>query len=189
MGFDTPSGGGGAPTDAPYLTESDDPDLSNETVINNPENVPNWTEDPNSPFEATGVNSATFSLSKSFEFWALYVKVDNNTTGGAEVDVRVNGDTGTNYNYVDHGGGQTTKDDRFANVMAFNNEGSKQARDILRFGQAKGRLAMSATTGWSGGVSFEAGDHEQETDLSSITLMRGESSDFRMEAYGQDLGI
>jgi len=114
MGFDTPNGGGGAPTDSPYLTSGADPDLSNETVVNSPENVPDWEEDPNSPFDISGSVSSQFSLADSYT--AVKMIWTNGGTVNLTLSVEVNGDSGSNYTFIDLGGTQTTGAVAFSNV-------------------------------------------------------------------------
>lgn len=113
MGFDTP--GGGAPTDAPYLTSSSDPDLSNETVVNNPENVPTWTEDGNSPLSISGATSGSITLASSYK--AVKVIVVDTGQNNEAMGMRVNGDTGANYDYVALDGTLTTGASQFDGVV------------------------------------------------------------------------
>ncbi len=102
MGFDTGGSGGGAPTDAEYVTGSSDPDLTNEVV-----------RSPGSDILLAGSFGSTASISPGFGTWTtldpdnpgwliyrLRAVTDGSTSGQIEIDVDESGGTTADYTPV-----------------------------------------------------------------------------------------
>jgi len=67
------------------------------------------SEDPNSPFKASNVVSKQFTVSNSYDVFYLIPERDNLGFDG----LRLNGDVGTNYDYILNDDSRVTGDDRF----------------------------------------------------------------------------
>jgi len=102
MGLSTPSTGGGAPTDAEYVTGSSNSELSNETVIS-----------PAGDILTSGSFGSTVSLSPGFGNFTQVdannpslvtidgvAHTDGSTTGFISVDVDESGGTTADYTYL-----------------------------------------------------------------------------------------
>jgi hypothetical protein len=189
MGFDTPSGGGGAPTDAAYLTGSSNPDLSNETVINNPENIPDWEEDANSPDSATGVSNFTYSIGSSFDQYLKFVEI---TAGGnrAKIEWRVDGDTTANYRELATGGSLSTGADSWQDIANDIESGAEQSYQFVYTPAFNGKIAITpVTTGPFSGLSVAAGLDGSQMPPSQWTVFEpsGNTFDIKTEVYGRDI--
>jgi len=186
MGFDTPSGGGGAPTDAAYLTGSSDPNLSNETVVSNPENAPDWTEDGNSPFTASQAATLDATLADSPDVILGYLE----TVGGGSVDpnMQVNNDANSNYRYITFDGSLTMADTAWDFAPG------------TTVGTGTGRFSFTMAVDASNGVTYQplittagtsilsVGNNESQSTLDSIQVNSGDNStDFTMELYGRSI--
>jgi len=88
MGLNTPSGGGGAPADAAYVTGSSNSELSNETVVS-----------PAGDILTSGSFGNTVSLSAGFDTYTqvdannpslLLVTITATTDGNTEARIQVN---------------------------------------------------------------------------------------------------
>lgn len=184
MGFDTGGGDTGAPSDASYLTSTGEPELSNETVVENPENTPTWTEDGNSPFTAAGVTSTTVTLADSFDLFKVTLEATDQATTNGFIGVQVNGDSSTNYNNTDQSGSQTIGEDRF--------------REVLFIGSGTTEVGLFTVTGrWGGGCrlglpltnsalgELQAGNNGAvSSPLTQFTLLRASSFDVEGRVYG-----
>lgn len=184
MGFDTPGGGGGAPTDGPYLTSGSDPDLSNETVVTSPENVPDWTEDGNSPITFAGATSKqTFNLNQSADAIEIIVL---SSGGNDTLELQVNGDTNANYDFISVGGTQTLGADGFGNVVRAT---SAPGARIGLSGRFDGRLGAWAVRGGASTGGFSQGRNTNvSSPISSISFTpeNANSVDLTARVYGLD---
>lgn len=188
MPFDTGGGGGGAPTDAQYLTGSADPDLTNETVVQNPENVPNWTEDGNSPQTATGVASNTFTLNGTFDIVQCWVQVEDQSGSTNVLDLRANGDANANYAFISNGDGSTSGATEVQTIGAI----AGNDTDFERFtvsgrwandwqgGKPLSRPSGSQAVGWNNG--------SLTSPLDSLTIVGDGAFDIAWVVYGLDIG-
>jgi len=101
MGLSTPSGGGGAPADAEYVTGSSNSELSNETVVS-----------PAGDILTSGSFGSSVSLSPGFDTFVqvdatnpsivhgtVFVKTDSTTAGFAKVQVDESGGTSPDYEH------------------------------------------------------------------------------------------
>lgn len=78
------------------------------------QNVPNWVEDPNSPFTGSGQQAHTFSLADSYDLVRVQIaKVENTGGSGQAIDLRINGETGSGYDYALSDGSQVQNDTKF----------------------------------------------------------------------------
>jgi hypothetical protein len=112
MGLSTPSGGGGAPTDAEYVTGSSNSELSNETVVS-----------PAGDILTSGSFGSTVSLSPGFGTFTQ-VSADNPALLTVEADARTNGGSSGRVKVrVDESGG-TTADFSFIVAFAHASKGS-----------------------------------------------------------------
>jgi len=102
MGLNTPSGGGGAPTDAAYVTGSSNSELSNETVVS-----------PAGDILVSDDIDGTVSLSPGFGTYTqvsstapalltcrVTTKTDGSTSGSVRLDIDESGGTTADYSYI-----------------------------------------------------------------------------------------
>jgi len=193
MGFDTPSGSTGAPADGPYLTSSADPDLTGATVVDNPENIPAWVEDTNSPASGTDTASVTLTLGETFDVWRVVIDITNESTSAETLGMRLNGDTGSNYTVLSTGGTKTSSSSRFpiANLSA-GGDGIATYTVDGRWANACGIHGGGATDRQNPDGNTEAGDNVGITSpLDSITVLNANATtnvSATIEAYGKDIG-
>jgi hypothetical protein len=187
MGFDSGGGGGGgAPTDAPYLTSSSDPDLSNETVVTNPENTPAWEEDANSPVTASSANQAQISLSSAYDIILVQAFLDDQASSSNNADVTVD-TVSSGYDYVVAGGTETSGASAWQNVVPMGPGRQAHASFILsgRFSGPTGiRTFLSAG---KSGVLLTGLNTNPTSPLDSIVIDRGAATDYRIRAYGVEV--
>lgn len=89
---------GGSPTFESVST--DDISVTNALV---------WQEDNNSPVSGTGSQSYSITLSSSYDLVLVHLSRFENTSGsGQSMGIRVNGDTTSNYKFIDVSGTRTT---------------------------------------------------------------------------------
>jgi len=187
MGFDTPPSEG-APTDAPYLTSSSDPDLSNETVVGNPENVPDFTEDGNSPKSVSGQNSITYTLASSWDVVRIFVSFTDNAGSPNTPDLTVNGDTGSNYTWWDADAAPNSQTSHVANVANILSNGTGRGVWIMG-GRWEKSWTWSKDTGdeFASGKAIRANNRNVSSPLDSFTLDSGQSTDYTVEVYGRNI--
>jgi len=102
MGLNTPSGGGGAPTDAAYITGSSNSELSNETVVSPAGDILTsgsfGTSSPLSPgfgtFTQVSADKPSILLCRTSAF------TDGNTAG--DIRLKVDESGGTTPDYIGH---------------------------------------------------------------------------------------
>lgn len=100
MGFDTPGGGGGAPTDAEYVVGSADPDLSAEVVKSPAADLLLKGSFGTSTTISPGFNSWTVidANNPSFLIAQIEARTDGTSDGEVTVDVDISGGTSFDYN-------------------------------------------------------------------------------------------
>lgn len=150
---------------------------------------PNWTRDGTQSADATG--SDQFTLSGTYDVVWLVAKLGNNTGSGVrDYDMRVNGDSNANYDYVVAGGSRTTGDDRFSGI-AKSDTGETQILDVLmagRFGGHGEQFYMnSRSMGGLSGVIHSGENATITSPLDTITLLGDNNFDVRWEVYGRDI--
>jgi len=70
-----------------------------------------YEEDDNSPFTVSSQSSYTYTVANSYD---EVIIISPAKSGGAFDELQINGDTGSNYSYVDNGDNQTTGATAFA---------------------------------------------------------------------------
>lgn len=143
--------------------------------------VPAWSEDGNSPHSfPTGSSSSTYTLASSYDS-VLVIFTGN---AGDFLDVRVNGDAGSNYNYVSIGGTSTTSATEFAKVVAANRAGQQ----VHLSGRWTGPLGIHANQLHGGPGALLGGNNGVVTSpLDSITFLTNSGSNFaggQINVYG-----
>jgi hypothetical protein len=147
-------------------------------------NVPGWTEDDNSPFDASGT-SVTYSLASSYDLVAVIPDLSDPNTE-AFVDLQLNGVTTSNYETENQDGSSTT-------ASSFNINDTSQLVGIIISGRrnwigADGYLhawwrpaSVGSTTGMNGKLT------DGSNDLSQITFKAGSSQNIRARIYGLEV--
>jgi len=88
-------------------------------------NVPGWEEDPNSPVTGSNTGSVTVSLASPLVYARVIVKARYDSSGSFfSLNMRVNGDTGANYDYEEIGGSTTTARDEWVLTQADDKTGT-----------------------------------------------------------------
>jgi len=187
MGFDTPSGGGGAPTDGPYLTSGADPDLSNETVVSNPENAPEWTEDDNSPFTATSATSITASIADGADAYLVFLEATDVDGAGTNGDMQVDGRTSTDYRYVTKGGTQTTGDTSFPNIPVMASNDATSVTIPLKEFVSQIYAGVRGTGATTGAIQEGVLSIFGTWPPSQVSFSRGVATDWSIRVYGFSL--
>jgi hypothetical protein len=78
-------------------------------IPQNSKNEPPWEEDGNSPLDASGAQSHTYTLADEFDEVAIIFDIiDNNSGAQQDISLRLNGDTGANYFFTDESGTRTS---------------------------------------------------------------------------------
>lgn len=168
MGFDTPDGGGGGA------------------------NVPDWSEDGNSPVSESGAATASITLADAYD--EVMLRLDE-TTGSVnttqDLQLLVNGDTGTNYFQRDSDGGSGASNTEFA----LGSSGDPAARglsgSLLLLGRWGGEFQLSHGTVSRGSrASLLHGSNGGVTSpLDSLTLQWSDGTiTTTFEVFGRDIG-
>jgi len=158
-----------------------------------PQNVPDWTEDENSPFTGSNQQEHTYTLSSTYDVVRVQFERFQNTSGADQaMDLRINGLTSVDYFAVLEGGTTLGPDDKIP------------LNDSTSFGpgnRLSGQLDLTGRASDSLGVAFNGpseqfldkalsvGSHRANTGtLSSITV-RGRSGDTAVSArvYGLEI--
>jgi len=152
-----------------------------------------WNEDGNSPFRVSGGSSVTANLADTYDIWYVIYTVNNPSSSDYNLYLRVEGDSGTNYNeYFADGSvvidrsrfrpqrvysnnfqpGAVTMDGRWGRFASYNSVGPTVA----------GRNVPPGTLGHNDAVS---------SPLTQISLSEGgngpNNSDFDVRVYGRDI--
>jgi len=80
--------------------------VSNQASANNTPNTPNWVEDGNSPHTFSDVSETTYLLEGEYDEIQLRMKVSGDS--GRELEIRLNGDSASNYSYYRVDGNSST---------------------------------------------------------------------------------
>lgn len=151
-------------------------------------NVPDWSEDGNSPQTSTGVGSDTYTLSGTFDIVHASIFVEDVSGSGNVIDLRWDGVSTSSYHYVDSSGATTSSAqqvDRITNLggnfsKAFDLWFSGRGSQEISGGKLPSRGTGSDAVGW----------HNQSTSqpLDSITVIGSGSIDIAWSVYGRDIG-
>ena len=141
-----------------------------------------WTEDPNSPLTISGSNSGSITLSNTYDEVLLIIK---SGSGNQWVATRCNGDTGTNYRYVDVSGTVTTGASEINKIIS---PGVAAGQIVTLTGSWSERFGLSTANHWVGSGSAVAGNNTGVTSpLDSLTFVDigGGTFDLTIEVYGR----
>lgn len=158
-------------------------------AMSSPPNTPDWSLDGNSPQTTTSVTSDTYTLAGTYDLVMIHMQVESLSDFSNSLELRANGDSGSNYNYVTTGGTQTT--------------GANSISRIFQLGANQSRTTQIACdgrfNGWSGGqtppgsstqVAIGWGNGNITSPLDSLTLFSAGSNQFDItwEVFGRDIG-
>lgn len=132
----------------------------------------------------TGVNTSTYTISGSYDILEFHVEIDASNAG---MNLRANGDTGSNYDYTDQGG--TTNSNQTEIDL-----GSTYGEGIFVFS-----CQYHFGTRWIGnndpmGFTFSAANGFSNDNITSpltdVTIFSSDSSTFDItwQVYGKDIG-
>jgi hypothetical protein len=155
------------------------------------ENVPSWTEDPNSPVEVNGAQEVTITLADSYDHVRLCM---DNITGSSSnkeyLYMRINGDSSLNYNYYRLNGSQTTSSGALAIGRSLPNDGPVFGT-LLMTGRWDGRFGIQgpAIDATSDGYALTSGQNGSATSpLDSIKIYwKNGTITGKFEVFGRDL--
>lgn len=153
-------------------------------------NVPDWTEDANSPQVDTGVTSSTYSLSSTFDHVLILVQLENKTSNTVATDLRINGDAGNNYDarFVD--GSSASGQDGIPSFIRVPG-GAAQTKTWTFPGRFSGRFQAGFSPASTNSFAAVAGVNANvSSPLTSVTLADaiGNNFDIRWQVYGIDNG-
>jgi len=147
-------------------------------------NVPDYVEDPNSPFQATSFLSRQFTLANSTNYLLMIVDQEF-TTATFPNQIRINGVSSTDYNRVDVGGAETVGETGFG--LTF---GVRQYPSILFTARSGSSIGMSARPGeGESGLTVAgrlAGESPPITDL-TVRSTTQNTGDFRARVFSLTL--
>jgi hypothetical protein len=141
-----------------------------------------YEEDDNSPFTFTGQVSGTYTVSGSYDV-IVAIPYDMDSGGGPN-ELRVNGDSGSNYTYVDTADSQTAGASQWSMPRPFNYERlvmQDELGDRITFG--------AQLTGSGTAVGFRGQNKNVSGPITQFTVLDsgGSSRDLKMRVYGRDL--
>jgi len=155
-------------------------------------NVPEWEEDPNSPVsDASGsVSSIQVTLADTYDVVRVVAKGDY-SGDFANLQIQVNGDTGTNYNARDTDGGET-RGVSFWPIATLTDTGPNTVVGSCHIsGRFQEQCAVCNVPGAARASSFptQHGDNTNVTGpLDSVTVRYPFGADSGVvEVYGRDI--
>lgn len=145
-----------------------------------PKNVPGWVEDANSPFTGSGADTHTYTVAGNHD--KLLVMVDCEATTNGRY-IQVNGDTGTNYNYVDNSNTTTTGATRW-NLGSFLDLAKVTAFEFSEIGVGIG-LSVIDASGYAGNL-ISGRNQNVTSPITQFTVSEGGGTTFDITAkvYG-----
>jgi len=154
-------------------------------------NTPDWTEDPGSPAATTSGSSVTLTLSNTYDLVLCHAKCIGGSGNFANLDLQINGDTGTNYNAYTVTGVKSTGDSRWASAIRSNGGGEPRGMFLLsgRWGNGAGYKSMGLAHDPTAGIAVYGWNKNVTSPLDSITLTAGGTTldSIELEAYGRDV--
>jgi len=156
-------------------------------------NVPDWEEDPNSPATGSNTGSVTVSLANSLVYARVIVKARYDSSGSFfNLNMRVNGDTGTNYDYEELGGSTTAGRDEWVLTQADDKTGTWAGSVDLNANSTgiacSGPFSKSARG--SSGEILAGTNRSVSAPLNSVTAFDGGKDNYEeisMAVYGIEL--
>lgn len=161
------------------------------TVTVDAEGAESWTEDPNSPLQFSGQQSGTITLDGTYDQVKLRVnKFENNSGSSQDLEIRVNGDTTTNYNIVNYNGNTATGTDRW---LAMDNPSDDEScfGEIILSGRWDHKIAGNFNLGHTevGSSGSHSVSHDTLTSPLDTITARGQygNVDVFIEVFGRDV--
>lgn len=149
-------------------------------------NTPNWEEDANSPLSNTGSSSYTYTISGTYDKVEIFFDTSqlSQTLGN---ELRVNGDSNANYEYLDNSDSQTTGSNQFDLGSGF---GAIYKISLSEYG-AQGVGVNVEHVNFDTGALVYGANNDVSASLDSFTLLDSGSNNFDIEArvYGLSLGL
>jgi len=142
-------------------------------------NVPDYEEDPNSPFTATNTSSKTFTLARSAK--KLLVLSDGTNTGFDQL--QLNGITTASYNHLDNADSRTLGSSAFPVPGALN-------RGPLYLQETGGAVVMAVVPeGVTKGATVAGAVSISSSTISEITMQDsgGGNQDTRLRVFSIDV--
>lgn len=150
-----------------------------------------WEEDGNSPVSISGKNSETVNLSGSYDLVMVSIsQPENETTNEDDLEIQVNGDTGTNYDVVNNDG-SISADESSVSPLILDDGGEPGYAIIKICGRWKGKCVGEIIGGAIGGAYAKGFNNTSVTSpLSSITVFTDAGNNFSadLEILGRDIG-
>lgn len=145
---------------------------------------PNWIEDGSSPLNDSGSSSYTITLASSYDLIKVLVQ-ELNVVGSTNPDpaLRINGDDGSNYDYVDANGTETTGD-----TVAFLASNARNSAARFRFfvhesGGASEHGIVPEYVVRDASNRILNGLHDgSTTDINSLTIINDVGNNFSIKA-------
>lgn len=147
-----------------------------------------WTEDGNSSQTDTGASSHTYTLADAFDIVLVQFQLQNTSGTNNSLDLRANGDTGTNYAHINSGGATGT--------------GNSEVPQINLLGSGHERTSYFVVDGrwsgvWTGGSPPPDGGSSRAvgwnngaitSPLTQVTIVGTGTFDVSWSVLGRDIG-
>lgn len=151
-------------------------------------NVPPWEEDANSPISGTGQNSYTYTVSGSYD--KVMVLFDNSQMNQTQLNgdqIRLNGSSSADYDYITNADTQTNSANGFELGAEF---GATYAISVSEYRNAGLGINVSWVDTATGLLAYGS-NNQLSTSIGSITFLDSGSANFDIEAriYGLNLGL
>lgn len=150
-------------------------------------NVPDWTEDGNSPQTENGANNSKYTISTKRDIYKVFVTASDQATSNNDLSMIVDGDTGSNYDQIDYDGTTTTNASDTGPLLSMQS-GATQHIIVTMVGNwgVDWRL-QNNTYGRVAGAVFVSRNTNISSPLDSFTVQRGASTDWEIEVFGRDI--
>lgn len=146
-----------------------------------------WTEDGNSPLTETGVSSSTYTLDGTYDIVNVLYQIEDVSGSTNQIDLRFNGGSGNNYNYIDASGSNTTQATSVERIISLtaNEEFASSFQMGARWGS---QIRGGQTPPDSGGFNAVGWTNGTVTSpLDSMTFLGAGNFDISWQVYGRDL--
>lgn len=140
-----------------------------------------FKEDDNSPLEILGESSGTITLADEYD--AVKMIMTGTDSGPTELlDMQINGDTGSNYEYVDNGDNTTSGATSWEGVAISN----RSVGQHITLSGSWGNAVTFGTSvhGQSGGRTIGGRNNSVPSPLNSITIKSSSSFDAKFSVIG-----
>jgi len=177
----------GSVNNGEFLTNSGG-NLTGGTVETEP-NVPNWQEDPNSPFTANSTDVIDINLQNTYDFWMVNIEVSDAEGREGEIKMQSNNVT-SGYEYKPFRSTDTTFSSQINGITDVSSNSTSVAMVMIRGVWKYASFINNIITERDTMTEYaEAGDVTNDGSLDKITLFRESGpertlADWKVTTYG-----